>query len=69
MNIDIQPIETAPKDGTPILTNEGWVMWDVNNRAPSGEWVCCDPNGYIFYDDQNVNRAYPRQWTPTKIFN
>jgi hypothetical protein len=62
--IDIQPIETAPKDGSPILTDEGWVKW----YEIFSEWNYCTPDGMMFCDEEGPFRARPKFWTPTKIF-
>lgn len=44
-----QPIDTAPKDGTVVLTNEGLVKWSDKLRwgRPIG-WIACDVDGCPF---------------------
>lgn len=50
-----QPIETAPRDGTVILTDFGFVKFRSHHpagqkywmRAENGEWWCCSPLYWI----------------------
>jgi hypothetical protein len=69
MNVDIQPIETAPKDGTPVLSDQGWVMW-YENYLGVGKWIYCSPDGMFFEcAEAGTWTTVPRYWTPTRIFN
>jgi hypothetical protein len=59
-----QPIETAPKDGTVILTEDGFVRYERQVNRPrvkqldgsfkwgppvySDSWLSCDPSGHVF---------------------
>lgn len=63
-----QPIETAPRDGTVILTDEGLVRY-VSQRywaSPVSEgWFQCAPCGYIFDCADNgreISRCNPNAW-------
>lgn len=63
-----QPIDTAPKDGTVILTDEGICIW--RNRSsyfvnPTGDWCHCDSYGAAFIcADDGPFWAAPKVWIP-----
>ncbi len=64
-----QPIETAPKDGTVILTDEGFVLYLDQKRwgspVPHGKWALCDPGGYVFEcADNGPFLCNPKLWEP-----
>lgn len=52
-----QPIETAPRDGMPILGYKNGNMATV--RWLWGDWSLCIPGGYAEEDDWN-----PTHWMP-----
>lgn len=54
-----QPIESAPKDGTPVL-----VVENIDGRQVVGEAYCC-PDDESFYWAQESPHDYPE---PDKIF-
>ena len=54
-----QPIETAPKDGTPVLGYRDGDMATVEWRATWGEWVLAVPGAYAEDDDWK-----PSHWMP-----
>ena len=63
-----QPIETAPKDGTPILTDAGFCLYRDKygyGSACTGTWLLCDPWGHIWDDTAwGPTEALPKLWTP-----
>lgn len=61
-----QSIDSAPKDGTVILTDEGLVCFvDMTSHGyTEGSWVSCSPGGYCFScADEGTWRAFPTLWT------
>lgn len=64
-----QPIETAPRDGTVILTDCGFAKWLDQRQWGSPidhyQWTECDPYGNIYRCADNNYLCHPRQWTPT----
>lgn len=47
-----QPIETAPRDGTPILTDRGILRWAHYRRdwefcTPTSDELCQDNGSYV----------------------
>lgn len=52
MIIEAYPIETAPKDGTVILTSDGYACYSLKseNNFEDG-FVYCDANGFYFEDN------------------
>ena len=62
-----QPIETAPRDGTVIISNEGFIKyWDGVDDEWGMTWFLCDirgfrPNDNIGYPVQADN---PKWWMP-----
>lgn len=66
-----ESIETAPRDGTVILTDAGFVRYlDLAYRAWAsavgrGSWACCDPAGHIFdCADHGYYLCEPELWEP-----
>ncbi len=63
-----QPIETAPKDGTVILTECGFVLYiDQKNWGSPvrNGWACCTPREEIFDCADNGNYyCEPKFWEP-----
>ena len=64
-----QSIETAPKDGTVILTDQGLALYLDQRRWASpvshGKWACCDPYGNIFECADNGDYlCEPSLWMP-----
>lgn len=52
-----QPIETAPKDGTPILARYMWLgehRYLVIRRSQNGPWWLADHDGLIKHDDDKA---------------
>jgi len=59
-----QPIETAPKDGTVILTDSGVALWN-GSRWPRASWIACDPQGASYEcEDYGSFALEPTLWTP-----
>jgi hypothetical protein len=61
-----QPIQTAPKDGNPILTDCGFVR-HINQNYDGGpaRWVECDPFGNIYEcADNGMWTCSPKIWEP-----
>jgi hypothetical protein len=52
---DPQPIKTAPKDGTPILSNLGVIFW-VKLESGNGFW--------LFQDHETEWGLVPTLWVP-----
>lgn len=64
-----QPISSAPRDGTVILTDYGFVMFMSQKQwgspVPNGEWVECDPFGHPYHcADNGYWSCTPNLWTP-----
>lgn len=52
-----QPIDTAPKDGTPILTDIGLVTYHHHS------WILCDINGIgILTPSRHYYQCKPERW-------
>lgn len=71
MNNTPQPIETAPKDGTPILTDDGLVCYTPYRKytacitGKDGTWQHCDTEGGVFCcADEGPWEAGPTWWLP-----
>lgn len=68
MTNSILAIETAPRDGSVILTDEGFARYiDQNHWASPVEngWAQCSPNGTLFDDAENgFWYCEPKQWQP-----
>lgn len=67
------PIDTAPTDGTPILTDQGVVCaeprWKRNGLAYELSWVRCTPDGDIIAPDDTgfdpmPYHVEPKVWVP-----
>jgi len=64
-----QPIETAPKDGSVILSDCGtvcYVVKDTWSRIPTG-WYRCNLEGEIARcadEGYGVSREEPKTWLP-----
>lgn len=59
-----EPISTAPTNGTPILTDEGFVVFKKLFKSPGG-WISCDPTGDIFgCYDCGMKSCKPTLWEP-----
>jgi|14_taG_2_1085336.scaffolds.fasta_scaffold03928_6 hypothetical protein len=64
MSNEWQPIETAPKDGSVILTSEGTARWlDDEFHA---FWVACDSQGcpYSCIEEGYYHLDNPCVWIP-----
>lgn len=63
-----QPIDTAPRDGTVVLTDTGFAVY-VDQKCwgspVTNGWVECDPFGKI-YDcaDNGWWHCFPQSWVP-----
>ena len=67
--MDPVSIDTAPRDGTAILTDVGFALYmDQHNwcsPVPHGKWVECDPFGNPFEcADNGYSVCIPTKWTP-----
>lgn len=79
-SVEPMRIETAPKDGTVILTNEGFCKWMPASELPRsycivkikgvetklpGKWIDCTPGDYV-YDcaDEGMWVSDPKWWVP-----
>jgi hypothetical protein len=74
MDDRIQPIETAPKDGTVVLTEEGLAVYIDPKRwaSPVEEgWQLCYEGGNPFHDSDDgwePFRINPKWWMPIPEF-
>ena len=60
-----QPIETAPRNGAVILTELGFVQYDLGRRR----WAECAPSGYIYTCADNGDYyCYPKYWEPIPVW-
>ena len=58
-----QPIASAPKDGTVILSDSGLICFDYYNNVNT--WFSCSINGTLkMFSDQGVSQANPAWWMP-----
>ena len=71
-----QSIDSAPRDGTVILTDCGFAMYldQKNWGSPilNGTWGVCDPRGNLVDDsDYGIETCLPKLWTsiPDWIIN
>jgi hypothetical protein len=58
-----QAIDTAPKDGTVIITNEGSTCF-IDNRPLFG-WYLCDSDGYVpscGNEGISISKLNPNKW-------
>ncbi len=55
--MNVQSILTAPKNGSVILTDEGFARWGL------GGWLACDPMGDYIVNDYGLIRCSPSMWT------
>lgn len=68
----LESIDTAPKNGTVILSNEGTVRYMNNTlhlRIDTG-WYLCDIGGNIpkcADDGYDISRAFPTRWIPDAL--
>lgn len=64
--LEPQPISTAPRDGTVILTNDGIAVWEDSpyyDIKPC--FVLCTPNGDVYEDvDYGPWPLRPEHWIP-----
>ena len=65
----MKPIATAPKDGTPILTEFGIVHYrkavDFRTQSKIEGWFCCCIKGYTltYGQDNDFKLVQPTMWT------
>jgi hypothetical protein len=68
-----QPIMTAKRDGTVILSDQGscrWVTWACNGKNNDGAWYLCEVNGYIpscvdwGIETSQLDSPAPTRWVP-----
>ncbi len=64
-----QPIETAPKDGTTVLTDCGFARYldqkQWGSPVDHGKWAECDPFGNIYEcADNGPWHCNPKLWEP-----
>jgi hypothetical protein len=66
-----QAIETAPKDGTVILTDDGTCKYDEDYRPSNSKWRLCTLSGFVpscceyGYVISEIN---PVLWQPIPLF-
>lgn len=63
-----ESIDTAPKNGTVIISDDGFVKWIddiVINQVDSIGWYSAHPNGQIRHEYENIQYSYPIKASPT----
>lgn len=62
-------IDSAPKDGTVILTDCGFAMClcqqNWGSPVKHGKWAVCSPQGHLVDDsDYGIETCLPKFWVP-----
>lgn len=69
----MQPIDTAPKDGSAILTDAGIVRYmdqaHWGSPVKSGVWAACDTHGSVYTSpSDDMYEEQPTVWVPLPDF-
>lgn len=59
-----QPIETAPRDGTPVLIYGPLEVFDNSRPAQIGVACCCEATGFWICASGNDAIYQPTHWRP-----